>query len=72
MIMNVSEQVIVFLTLLVISAMTQDNSKEDDYYYGETCEHEDFYCDYDDPSLFYRCIDGAFHSFHCPDGLHFR
>ncbi|RUS91699.1 hypothetical protein EGW08_000525, partial [Elysia chlorotica] len=42
-----------------------------DEYYQESCNHEDFYCDKDNPNIFYRCIDGIHHTFHCPSSLHF-
>ncbi|CAG5126745.1 unnamed protein product [Candidula unifasciata] len=58
------------LAIAVNCVMAEDEGGED-YYGEETCENESFYCDYDDASIFYRCIDGNFHTFHCPSGLHF-
>ncbi|KAH9508042.1 hypothetical protein Btru_052686 [Bulinus truncatus] len=53
------------------SSVRAQESSESSYYDESSCDNEHFYCDFDDPSMFYRCMDGVFHSFRCPSGLHF-
>lgn len=62
--------VILLLALLVVKAEEDNGDGESSLV--ESCEQEDFYCDYEDPSVFYRCIDHVLHTFRCPSGLHFR
>ncbi|XP_055883796.1 chitin deacetylase 7-like isoform X1 [Biomphalaria glabrata] len=60
------------LCLVMMSSVTwAQESSESSYYDESSCDNEHFYCDFDDPSMFYRCMDGVFHSFKCPSGLHF-
>lgn len=61
----------VLAAIQIIQPIGAQDSGESDYD-ESSCDNEHFYCDFDDPSMFYRCIDGVFHSFKCPTGLHFR
>ncbi|CAG5122119.1 unnamed protein product [Candidula unifasciata] len=60
------------MLLLALAAVKADEDNDGgESSLVESCEQEDFYCDYEDPSVFYRCIDHVLHTFRCPSGLHF-